>query len=579
MEYFLAELFDKSNIENIFNEVPAACFSNEKTQLEYTTLFKHDHIKNGLLYCWVYKKLFGIYPSKLDIIHDLSQFEVILQYIKKNTFQQIVDIQLPQNVAIEFSVYKNTIINDPLFVKSELFKKLQDRIDASDKEYVPSYTLYSLYKHDKPRIKEWYAEELTKCKEFMKTNPFSGFSPLQNNIALTTKSSLTASDILKRTITNDWFFMKRIFQKRILIVDPSQSSELSYDGIIQSFSPDYTITLMDNRWLACIPRVASQVIVTRPISSETYTLDPKNTFYLDLSEYKGPAEAFSFYSGTKCKELLKIPRSINIPTDVQNCIFDLHRSKCGEGLQVQLDPSSSNTVLIIDNRANIMSVIAAQITLANLQTNKWSLTVMTKPEHFGFYQKYFPDVTINLISNPMQMKLGKFDIEDYNIMLKDAQTWQMLHDLNIEYCLLVQDDGFIIRPGLEDRFLHKYDFVGPPWPQNHEWLITAGCKSLVGNGGLSLRFVPKMLEIASLPADETCVNTLFYYNLQPMPEDVFFSAELSKMKDSRMPSVEEAGLFGSEMILNPDSIGIHKPWGYFPINDIVKHYFEPKQIR
>ena len=54
--------------------------------------------------------------------------------------------------------------------------------------------------------------------------------------------------------------------------------------------------------------------------------------------------------------------------------------------------------------------------------------------------------------------------------------------------LIVQDDGFPLRPGLEE-FLGRWDFVGAPWPGRDDWITRRLLKTsnLVGNGGFSLR--------------------------------------------------------------------------------------------
>ena len=56
------------------------------------------------------------------------------------------------------------------------------------------------------------------------------------------------------------------------------------------------------------------------------------------------------------------------------------------------------------------------------------------------------------------------------------------------YCLVVQNDGFPLRPGL-DEFVGKYDFIGAPYIRNIWWkqLIARVLNYHVQNGGFSLR--------------------------------------------------------------------------------------------
>lgn len=60
----------------------------------------------------------------------------------------------------------------------------------------------------------------------------------------------------------------------------------------------------------------------------------------------------------------------------------------------------------------------------------------------------------------------------------------VLHNLykfvNTDFCLLINDDGFVINPHLwKDEFL-QYDYIGAPWRSHYP-------NARVGNGGFSLR--------------------------------------------------------------------------------------------
>lgn len=66
-----------------------------------------------------------------------------------------------------------------------------------------------------------------------------------------------------------------------------------------------------------------------------------------------------------------------------------------------------------------------------------------------------------------------------------------------EYLLVVQDDGFPLRSGI-DEFLGKWDFIGPPYVRDR-WLqrLVAGALNLwTANGGFSLR-THRMCELAA----------------------------------------------------------------------------------
>ena len=66
-------------------------------------------------------------------------------------------------------------------------------------------------------------------------------------------------------------------------------------------------------------------------------------------------------------------------------------------------------------------------------------------------------------------------IEDYNYVVMKM----VANDLQTDYALIIQYDGFVINPvQFSSHFLH-YDYVGAPWPNFTQFEV--------GNGGFSLR--------------------------------------------------------------------------------------------
>ena len=58
--------------------------------------------------------------------------------------------------------------------------------------------------------------------------------------------------------------------------------------------------------------------------------------------------------------------------------------------------------------------------------------------------------------------------------------------ITTDFCLVVQNDGYIINPGAWDDEFLNYDYIGAPWPK----------LGICGNGGFSLRS-KRILELAS----------------------------------------------------------------------------------
>lgn len=99
---------------------------------------------------------------------------------------------------------------------------------------------------------------------------------------------------------------------------------------------------------------------------------------------------------------------------------------------------------------------------------------------------------------------------------------------NTEYVLIVQDDGFPLRPGLE-TFLGKYDFIGSPWCRNVPRVQFLGyfLRLWPSNGGFSLRS-KRICEAAAyyfrrdwegLPYSDALCEDLFF--TKTLPEHVF----------------------------------------------------------
>jgi len=125
-------------------------------------------------------------------------------------------------------------------------------------------------------------------------------------------------------------------------------------------------------------------------------------------------------------------------------------------------------------------------------------------------------------------------------------TTDFWEQIPAEIILTFETDSILRRPGIDD-FL-EYDYVGAPWL----WALLdyRNAPGPVGNGGLALRSRSAMLRILSEHEHEPGTS-----------EDQFFSRWL--YRDSyHLPSLENASHFSTETILQPDCLGIHKPWLY-----------------
>jgi hypothetical protein len=129
--------------------------------------------------------------------------------------------------------------------------------------------------------------------------------------------------------------------------------------------------------------------------------------------------------------------------------------------------------------------------------------------------------------------VGNVTKEEYNDLLMTPDFWKKIKG---EKVLIFQTDSVLLRSGI-DEFI-KYDYVGAPWRKPKEG-------KLVGNGGLSLRSVTKMIEI--------CYK---HKETEHIWEDIYF---IKHLNGYGVPDVETAKRFSMEDVYSPDPLGVHNP--------------------
>jgi hypothetical protein len=103
----------------------------------------------------------------------------------------------------------------------------------------------------------------------------------------------------------------------------------------------------------------------------------------------------------------------------------------------------------------------------------------------------FGKIKMISLEDPMVDGVEFIQIEPLTIQEYSQFCINKLHSyVDTEFCLVFQDDGFILNPELWSADFLKYDYIGAPWPLYIGW-PTVG--SQVGNGGFSLRS-KKLLE-------------------------------------------------------------------------------------
>ena len=222
-------------------------------------------------------------------------------------------------------------------------------------------------------------------------------------------------------------------------------------------------------------------------------------------------------------------------------------------------------VVLIDNRINAWSIASILVTLDNLRTENWAVSVFCSNANLEYFKKHLlprvPDARLEVLDD---LNKTPFDIETYNALLKSPGFWNKIRS---PLALVVQDDGILVRSGLEDdREILSQDFVGSPWidvPDNRKMLESAGVAAgLVGNGGFSLRNVKAMQDISKEDENSPHAHATFCANMQPVPEDVFFSSAVNRRGRSCAREIAERFAFEEKIPENKAPLGFHKPWPY-----------------
>jgi len=627
MDTFLLELYDRPALADINID---SIIDVQNKSLLYNNIYRDPQIHKKLCYSWVWQQFFGTRPSIIDssAYSGPCDFDSIAKHIEDSTFLKYVKQVYEQGMAkykLGFTMYKNNLETSQGFVKDELSKKLLERFCLTFEDFdsrFPSLTLFVQYKHITKKhsgsddIKRAYDR-----KDMVEVNHL--LNTLSKHVERTDFSNfgaLNSYDFFRHVIVHDAYLMRLSFAKTALICFSPMTSDQASAALFALKEPGVTkpvvitvnqhpklfkdlasnptvMVARDYKELMCYPSVFHRAICWgSPAVFKIWTIQKQDTTYItpssalpidgvrtiaittknQLPAWKGPvisADSPLIKHGTKdliniFSRFYKDPPDVGMPAyaHVLSKIVRYAIANKLDPTKLQTSPAAKNCVLVIDNRENFMSVLSACITFNNLKPKEWNLCIMTSEKAAQYYKTMFCNSDIVYITLD---KLNKdvFDLDDYNDLLKDHDTWKYLE--GFDNVLTIQDDGMLMRPGIEDKFLNKYDYVGAPWADadfNNE-LVTVGNPMMVGNGGLSLRNVKMLLDITRQEKGNPI--SLFNKDLQPIPEDVFFAHHVYK-RNGRIPERALATEFATEQVFNPTSLGFHKPWVYMPFDNVDK---------
>lgn len=268
---------------------------------------------------------------------------------------------------------------------------------------------------------------------------------------------------------------------------------------------------------------------------------------------------------------------LHAPLLIDRCITSLALAKgiLGLGIIVTCSPlgSAKHVILAVDTRpdpsATILSVMLA---LSNLERSAdWAVRIMCSRRNRHEFERMLlpmcPGATFDSDTSELNVPVEAFDVQSsYNALMKNPATWKAL--LPARIVLTVQDDGLLLRRGVE-KLMEDVVYLGAPWADE---LCNAPLKAmvptLVGNGGLSLRNVLSMIKMSE-GVSQADKMRLFHTRAEPIPEDVMYAALASV---SPLPSqIVSAKSLACEQVPFASALGFHKPWPYWSVADTHAH--------
>lgn len=146
----------------------------------------------------------------------------------------------------------------------------------------------------------------------------------------------------------------------------------------------------------------------------------------------------------------------------------------------------------------------------------------------------------------------KLDYKGYN----EFVVMELWKHIDTDFCLLVQNDGYILNGSLWDDEFLNWDYIGAPWPPNIHF-TKSGAEVRVGNGGFSLRSKKLLKTPTELGLKFTDKGTGFPH------EDGFLCNHYREELETygiKFAPVEVAARFSTELIVpeTVKSFGGHK---------------------
>lgn len=302
----------------------------------------------------------------------------------------------------------------------------------------------------------------------------------------------------------------------------------------------------------------------------------------------------------------RFAKGMKVWSDTQARLLPTLRTKTDSSLPHD-EPVASRAIVLVEPRPHP----ALEFVLRNFRffLPTWRVIIV----HGTQNEKFVKEVVSRIHGSFQFINCGVEDLPApaYNTLFTRPSFWKELGEL--EWVLIAQTDTMLMRPAteeLESLVSRGIRFVGAPWnfacgvcggPLDgkcghmiDQAVVASLAPNMVGNGGLSLRHVPSMLQtLDSFILDAPQVKELVErWGTTPMSaktlqgttnEDVFFCKAFSELGFTiadRATGLE----FAIEQIApfqwkaeGTLALGAHKPWAYLP-DKLVKGMFDRVRI-
>jgi len=152
----------------------------------------------------------------------------------------------------------------------------------------------------------------------------------------------------------------------------------------------------------------------------------------------------------------------------------------------------------------------------------------------------------------------------------NAMIYRLREFVDTDYCVTIQDDGFIVNPEMWNNDWFNYDYIGAPWPlpqDDFSYRSPDGEIIRVGNGAVSFR----SKRLLNLPYEMEFAWRPYFGNCN---EDGFLTCHNRRLLQHfgvKFAPLEVAKHFSREHEL-PENQDVDKPFGFHKLNGRNQQY-------